>query len=201
MRGGPIVLVGAVPLALIGASTGRIGGIAMGRTFVPPRSDTAHPPQRPYRSSCRWGLCRSGWVGCAAAGYGAVSATGLIRARGAPWARLWPCRVAATPRWLGVAAFARRRYPSTACHNPRRLYSGRLGTTLGHGTGAVRSADNGGRSAPPHAGGARARSGRYYHPGVRLSESRSCVYATIPSTVATHEPKSYIDEDLIDVLT
>jgi hypothetical protein len=48
---GPIVGIGAVALALIGASTGWIRRIAMGRAFFPPRSDTVRRPQRLCRPS------------------------------------------------------------------------------------------------------------------------------------------------------
>jgi hypothetical protein len=51
--GRTIVRIGAVPLALIGASAGRIRGVAMGGAFFPPRSDTVRPPQRRCRSSRR----------------------------------------------------------------------------------------------------------------------------------------------------
>jgi hypothetical protein len=49
--GGTIMRMVAVPLALIGAPSGRVVGIAMERAFFPPRSATVHPPQRPCRSS------------------------------------------------------------------------------------------------------------------------------------------------------
>jgi hypothetical protein len=51
--GGTIVGIGAVPFALIGATTGWIGGIAMRRAFFPPRFGTARrlrrhcPPSQP----------------------------------------------------------------------------------------------------------------------------------------------------------
>jgi hypothetical protein len=48
--GGTIVGIGAVPFALIGASTRWIGGIAMGRAFFPPRFGTARRPQKRCRS-------------------------------------------------------------------------------------------------------------------------------------------------------
>jgi hypothetical protein len=51
--GRTIIGIGAVPLALIRASAGRIRGVAMGGAFFPPRSDTIHPPQRQCRSSPR----------------------------------------------------------------------------------------------------------------------------------------------------
>jgi hypothetical protein len=47
---GPIIGRGAMPLALIGASAWRIGGVAMGRAFFPPRSDPVHPPHTPSLS-------------------------------------------------------------------------------------------------------------------------------------------------------
>jgi hypothetical protein len=51
--GGTIVGIGAVPFALMGASTGWIGGIAMRRAFFPPRCGPARRPQRRCRSSHR----------------------------------------------------------------------------------------------------------------------------------------------------
>ena len=48
--GGPIVGIGAVAFALIGPSTWRVTGIAMGRAFFPPRSGTVRQPQKPCRS-------------------------------------------------------------------------------------------------------------------------------------------------------
>ena len=49
-EGGTILGVGPVPVALMRAATWRIGGVARRRAFVPQRSDTAHPPQRPCQS-------------------------------------------------------------------------------------------------------------------------------------------------------
>jgi hypothetical protein len=48
--GGPIVGIGAVSPALIGASTWWVTGIAMGRAFFPPRSGRVRQPQTPCRS-------------------------------------------------------------------------------------------------------------------------------------------------------
>jgi hypothetical protein len=48
--GGPIVGIGAVALALIGASTRWVTGIAMGRAFFPPRSGRVRRLQTPCRS-------------------------------------------------------------------------------------------------------------------------------------------------------
>jgi hypothetical protein len=47
---GPIVGIGAMALALIGPSTWRVTGIAMGRAFFPPRSGRVRRPQTPCRS-------------------------------------------------------------------------------------------------------------------------------------------------------
>jgi hypothetical protein len=58
--GGPIVGRGAVACALIGASTWRVTGIAMGRAVFPPRSGTVRRPQTSCRSSLRLGRCGSG---------------------------------------------------------------------------------------------------------------------------------------------
>ena len=49
--GGPIIGVGPVPLALIGAAPGRIGGVSMRGAFFPPRFGTAHQLQRRYPPS------------------------------------------------------------------------------------------------------------------------------------------------------
>ncbi len=43
---GAIVGVGTMAFALIGASAGRVGWVAMGRAVFPPRSDTTRPPHR-----------------------------------------------------------------------------------------------------------------------------------------------------------
>jgi hypothetical protein len=48
--GWPIVGIGAVAFALIGPSTWRVTGIAMGRAFFPPRSGTVRQPQTRCRS-------------------------------------------------------------------------------------------------------------------------------------------------------
>ena len=48
--GRPIVGIGAMASPLIGPSTWRVAGIAMGRAFFPPRSGTARRPQTPCRS-------------------------------------------------------------------------------------------------------------------------------------------------------
>src|SRR3954452_22206047 len=101
-HGGTDVRIGGISLALIGASAGGIGGIAMGCAFFPPRSDTIRRPQRRCRASPRSAQSRSDWPGCAGGGYGVVYVTGPTHARGAPWARLWRPRGAATPRWPGV---------------------------------------------------------------------------------------------------
>src|SRR5919106_3640546 len=88
--GRTIVGIGAVSFALIGAAAWRVAGVAMGRTFFPPRSDTVHRPQRPCRSS-PWSVrSRSGWLGCAAAGYGAAYVIHPIPAPDVPWTH--PCR-------------------------------------------------------------------------------------------------------------
>jgi hypothetical protein len=49
--GGTIIRLGAVPLALMGAPSGRGAGSAMRRAFLPPRFDPVHLPQRRCRSS------------------------------------------------------------------------------------------------------------------------------------------------------
>jgi hypothetical protein len=49
--GGTIIAVGPVPLSLVGATPGRIGGVSMRGAFFPPRFDTAHQLQRRYPPS------------------------------------------------------------------------------------------------------------------------------------------------------
>ena len=58
----PIIGIGAVPFTLIRAAAWRIRGVAMGRAFFPPRSDTVRRPQRRCRSSPRSARWRSGWL-------------------------------------------------------------------------------------------------------------------------------------------
>jgi len=48
---GPIVGIGAVAFALIGAAAWRVAGMTMGCAFFPPRSGTAHLPRRWCRPS------------------------------------------------------------------------------------------------------------------------------------------------------
>ena len=146
--GRTIVGVGAVPFALIGAPAGRIRGVAMGRAFFPPRSGTVRRPQRPCRSSHRSVRSRSGWLGCAAAGYGAVCVTAPTRAPGVPWARPWQCRAATAPGSLGAAGFSQRPSRSAGCNSPRRPDSGRPESGLVHGTGAVRGCPQCGHANP-----------------------------------------------------
>jgi hypothetical protein len=118
-KGWAIIGIGAVTLPLISAPPGRISRVRMECAVFPPRSGTARPPQRRCRASGRFARLRSGWLGCAAAGCGAVYATGPIHAPGAPWARPWQptqqqyqCRWAlprlrgVSPRQQRVAGFA-----------------------------------------------------------------------------------------------
>ena len=51
----PIVLIRALAFAFIGAPARRVGHVAMGRPFSPPRSDTAQQPRTPFQSSVRPG--------------------------------------------------------------------------------------------------------------------------------------------------
>jgi hypothetical protein len=48
-----IIGLGPMALALISPPPWRVGGVTMGRAFVPRRSDTVHPPQRPCQPSSR----------------------------------------------------------------------------------------------------------------------------------------------------
>ena len=86
---GPIVGVGAVALALVGAAPGRVMWIAMGRAVFPRRSDTTRPPPRWCPPSPRWVRWRSAESGGAAGAYGAVCATGPARAPDGPSAPPW----------------------------------------------------------------------------------------------------------------
>jgi hypothetical protein len=123
--GGTSVGRGAVPFALLGAPAWRVGGIATGRACFPLRSGTARLPQRRWRTSRRSALCRSGWFGCAAAGYGVVCVTGPTRVQGALWARLWRCHAAAGPAWLGVGGSFQKRCGSGAYSSRHTCGNGR----------------------------------------------------------------------------
>jgi hypothetical protein len=186
--GRTIIGIGAMPLALIRAPTGRIRGVAMGSAFFPPRSDTVHPPQRRCRSSPRSARGGSGWLGYAVAGYAAVCVTPPTRARGGRSARLWQAHAAAPPAWLVVAASFRRPSSSAEYSSHHRPDSDKLEKALGHETRAVRSDHSAGRRAHAGGGDVPAKSCKYCHPGARRSGSQSCRYDSISSTVATHEP-------------
>src|SRR6266508_2901442 len=61
----PVALIAALAFTFIGAPARWVGHVAMGRTFFPPRSDTAHPPRTPFPSSVhQGGWCRD-WFGSA----------------------------------------------------------------------------------------------------------------------------------------
>jgi hypothetical protein len=89
-EGGPIVGSGAVPWALMGASTGRGGGIARRRALLPQRADPAPPPRRMGQPARPGEPSRAGGPGGAAAGSAAAGVPGpharARRAVDAPWA-------------------------------------------------------------------------------------------------------------------
>jgi hypothetical protein len=159
---GPIVGVGAVAFALVGAAPGRVTWVAMGRAFFPRRSDTTRPPQRRCPPSHRWGRWRSAESGCAAGGYGAVCATALARAPDGPSAPPWQSHAAAAPAWPVVDAFFRRPSRSTACSSLHRRDSGRPESGLAVGRVVAPGSDNAGISDRLGAGGVPARGCRYY---------------------------------------
>jgi hypothetical protein len=165
--GWAIIGIGPMPLALIGPAARRIVGVAMGRAFFPPRSDTVHRPQRPYHASHQPARSHSGWLGCAAAMYRAVSVTAPARGLSARWARPWQCRGAAAPAWPAVAVSFRTRSPLAAYSSHDRCDNDRLESTLARGiAGALswRSADISRRSG---AGGVPARGCRCYRPAAQ----------------------------------
>jgi hypothetical protein len=164
---GPIVGVGAVAFALIRASAGRVMRVAMGRAFVPRRSDTTRPPQRRCPPSYRWVRWRSAESGCAAGGYGAVCATPPARAPDGPSAPPWQSHAAAAPVWPVVDEFFRRPSRSTACNSLHRRGSGRLESDLALGRVVAPGSDNAGTSDRLGAGGVPARWCNYHHQAVQ----------------------------------
>ncbi len=71
----PVVRIGAAATLVIGAPAWRIGQVAMGRTFSPPRSDRVHRPQRLSPASDRSARSRSGSFGPAGAAYASACVT------------------------------------------------------------------------------------------------------------------------------
>jgi hypothetical protein len=168
--GRPIVGIGAVPFAPIGASAWRIGGVAMWCAFFPPRSGRAHQPQRRCRALPRSARSHSNWPGGAAVRYRAVCVTTPAHARGAPSARLWPHHAAAVPGWPVVAVSLRRLSPSAVHSSRRSPDNGRLESGPAHGTSVAPRFGSGGSAG-------------------RLGEGAA---PAIACTVAPHEPIVFI---------
>lgn len=191
--GGTIVGVGAVALALIGAATGRVGGVAMRPAVVPPRAETAHPPHTSRQSSVS--SVRSGSGGLAPAGVTSALACVTTPTRGprAPLVRPWLSREAAAPGWLVVAASSRTRSRSAACRTRHNPDSGRPENAVVHGRHAVLGCHREDMRTHPDGGGVRARAHTCCRPCVRLSGSLSWNHVTMLSTVATHEPTTFIN--------
>jgi hypothetical protein len=146
--GGAIVGIGAVPLALMGASAWRVGGIAMRRACFPRRSDTAHPPRRLCRTSLLGEPSRAGSPGGAAAGYAAVCGTGPTRGPAARSTLPWPFRATRGPAWPVVAGFSRRPSLSARYNSRCRSDTGRPENTAVRGTVAAWHSHSGGISGP-----------------------------------------------------
>jgi hypothetical protein len=183
-----IVGIRPMPLALVGAAPGWVGRVRVRRALFPPRFGTARRPRRPCLASHRSGRSHSGGLESAAAGCGAVSATALIRGRGAPWAHPWQYHVTATPASPGAAVSFRRPFPSAGYSSPHRPDSGKPGNALGRGTRGVRGIYSAGRRAHAGGGGVPAKSCTCCHLEARQSESQSWDYGSTSSTLAAHEP-------------
>jgi hypothetical protein len=155
--GGTIVSIGAMPFPLIGAPAWRIVGVAMRRACFPPRAGPARPPQRPCQPACRSAPSRSGWLGGAVAGCGAVCAKAPTRGLSARWVRLSPCHGAGVPAWLGVGGSLQRRCWSGAYSSRHTCGNGRQGSLPGVGRVGARSDDREGMHTHLDAGDAPAK--------------------------------------------
>ena len=185
--GGTIIGISSLPLPLIGAAPGRIGGIAMRGAFFPPRCGTTRrlrrqcPPSQPSVPS------HGCWPGYAAGACGAVCVRAPARGRGGRSARPWSSHAVTALRAPGAAAFSQRPSRSAGCHSPRRLDSDRRENGLGHGTRAARSAHSADSAGHPGGDAVQAKACKGCHPIARRSESLSYDEDAITSTVATHE--------------
>src|SRR6266545_2230968 len=91
----PVVRVGALAFTLIGTASGRVSRVAMGHTFFPPRSDTAHPLRTQFRSSPRQGGCRRDWFGSVGGVRRGACARSPVHALSGRSIRLWRSHAAA----------------------------------------------------------------------------------------------------------
>jgi hypothetical protein len=148
--GGPIGGISAVAFALMGASTWRVPGIAMGRAFFPPRSGTVRRPQTPCRSSHRRVRCCSGASARAGAPCAVACVTSPTRGLRVRWVRLWQGRAAGVPAWLGVGGSFQRRDWSGAYRSRHRRGGGRPGRRPA--AGRVGARGYGREGMPPHPG-------------------------------------------------
>jgi hypothetical protein len=191
---GPIVGVGAVAVALMGASAGRGARTAMGRACFPRRFGPARRPQRRCPPPYRWGRWRSAGSGCAVGGYGAVRATAPARGRGGPSVPPWRPHAAAALAWPVVGGCSRRRARSTAWS--RRCRPDRDGpeSGLALGTAGAPGADHAGLVGQLGADGVPARGGRDSRQAVRPSGSQSSPQDRTLSTVITHEPGYFVTD-------
>jgi hypothetical protein len=191
-NGWTIVGVGPVPSPLIGPPTRRIVRGRMGCAVFPPRIGTARRPQRRCPAWPQSGRSRSRGLGYAAARDGAVGVTASTRVPGGPWVHPSQSRAATVPGSLAADGSSRRRYRLARCHSPRSPDTGRPENGPGHGT----AADGGSRSAGILSllggGGVPARGCSGHRPTSRFLGSRSYWDLTTCCTVATYEPKFYI---------
>src|SRR5262245_4312331 len=105
----PIILIGAVPRALVGPSPWRIGGVGVPLTFFPPHSGTSHLSRSRYPSTLPLLTTYSHWLAPSAVGCGPFSDTPPVPQLG------WHCSRPCTRR----APAARLGGPTT--HSPQRL--------------------------------------------------------------------------------
>jgi len=153
-EGGPIVGRGAVALALMGASTWRVTGIAMGRAVFPPRAGPVRRPQTSCRSSLRLGRCCAGSSARADATCAVACGTSPTRGLSARWVRLSPGRAAGVPAWLGVGGSLQRRCGSGAYRSRHRRGNGRQGSRPVAARLGARGVDSAGMHTHPDAGDA-----------------------------------------------
>ena len=130
-EGRAIVRLSPVPGALVGAPPRWLCRVRVRRALLPPRCGPARRSRRPYHASPRAGRSRAGGLASAAAGDGAVAVTAPMHGRGAPWARPWPSRGAATPASPVVAASFRRQAPSAGDRSHHRPDSDKPENALG----------------------------------------------------------------------
>ena len=123
--GGPIVGRGAMAFALIGTSTWRVTGIAMGRAVFPPRSGTVRRPQTPCGASHQRVRYYSGPSARAGATCAVACAASPTHGLSARWVRLSPYRAAGGPAGRGVGESFQRRCWSAAYSSRHTRGNGR----------------------------------------------------------------------------